>query len=105
MVDLEYMCLIAVYEVFERMAFYGISSNLLIYLTNRLHQGTVVAANNVTNWVGAVWMTPILGAYIADAYLGRFWTFIVASIIYLSVYSLSLSIQIYYYYYYFTLVS
>lgn len=81
---------LTVYEVFERMAFYGISSNLLIYLTNRLHQGTVTASNNVTNWVGAVWMTPVLGAYIADAYLGRFWTFIVASIIYLSVYSLSL---------------
>ncbi|XP_038874759.1 protein NRT1/ PTR FAMILY 5.2-like [Benincasa hispida] len=77
-------CFIVVYEVFERMAFYGISSNLLIYLTNRLHQGTVTAANNVTNWVGAVWMTPVLGAYVADAYLGRFWTFIVASIIYLS---------------------
>ncbi|KAG7026155.1 Protein NRT1/ PTR FAMILY 5.2 [Cucurbita argyrosperma subsp. argyrosperma] len=75
---------VVVYEVFERMAFYGISSNLLIYLTTRLGQGTVTASNNVTNWVGAVWMTPILGAYVADAYLGRFWTFIIASIIYLS---------------------
>ncbi|XP_022138841.1 protein NRT1/ PTR FAMILY 5.2-like [Momordica charantia] len=75
---------IVVYEVFERMAFYGISSNLILYLTNKLHQGTVTASNNVTNWVGAVWMTPVLGAYVADAYLGRFWTFIIASIIYLS---------------------
>lgn len=74
---------IVVYEVFERMAYYGISSNLIIYLTKKLHQGTVRSANNVTNWVGTVWMTPILGAYVADALLGRYWTFLIASAIYL----------------------
>ncbi|KAL2469635.1 Protein NRT1/PTR FAMILY 5.2 [Abeliophyllum distichum] len=74
---------VVVYEVFERMAYYGISSNLIIYLTNKLHQGTVKSANNVTNWVGTVWMTPILGAYVADALLGRYWTFLIASAIYL----------------------
>jgi dipeptide/tripeptide permease len=74
-----------VYEVFERMAFYGISSNLVLYLTTKLHQGTVSSANNVTNWVGTIWMTPIIGAYIADAHLGRYRTFMVASVIYLLV--------------------
>nr|GLL33218.1 protein NRT1/ PTR FAMILY 5.2-like [Ipomoea trifida] len=71
------------YEVFERMAYYGISSNLVLYLTRELHEGTVKSANNVTNWVGTVWMTPLIGAYIADTYLGRYWTFIIASAIYL----------------------
>ncbi|GMY27075.1 protein NRT1/ PTR FAMILY 5.2-like [Fagus crenata] len=75
---------VVVYEVFERMAYYGISSNLVVYLTNKLHQGTVTSSNNVTNWVGTIWITPILGAYVADAHLGRYWTFIIASIIYLS---------------------
>ncbi|XP_073123043.1 protein NRT1/ PTR FAMILY 5.2-like [Henckelia pumila] len=75
---------IVVYEVFERMAYYGISSNLFIYLTKKLHEGTVKSANNVTNWVGTVWMTPILGAYVADALLGRYWTFVIASAIYFS---------------------
>jgi peptide/histidine transporter 3/4 len=75
---------VVVYEVFERMAYYGISSNLVIYLTKKLHQGTVTSSNNVTNWVGTIWMTPILGAYIADAHLGRYWTFVIASLIYLS---------------------
>ncbi|ONK70805.1 uncharacterized protein A4U43_C04F1720 [Asparagus officinalis] len=74
---------VVVYEVFERMAYYGISSNLVLYLTNRLHQGTVDAANNVTNWVGTVFLMPILGAYVADAHLGRYWTFVIASAIYL----------------------
>ncbi|KAJ3690085.1 hypothetical protein LUZ61_019249 [Rhynchospora tenuis] len=75
---------IVVYEVFERMAYYGISSNLVLYLTKKLHQGTVASANNVTNWVGTIWMTPIIGAYIADAHLGRYWTFVIASAIYIS---------------------
>ena len=68
------------------MAYYGISTNLVIYLTSKLHEGTVTSSNNVTNWGGTVWMTPILGAYIADAYLGRYWTFVIASAIYLMVY-------------------
>nr|GEW19724.1 protein NRT1/ PTR FAMILY 5.2-like [Tanacetum cinerariifolium] len=46
--------------------------------------GTVTSSNNVTNWVGTIWMTPILGAYFADAVLGRYWTFIIAAAIYLT---------------------
>ncbi|CAA2952153.1 NRT1 PTR FAMILY -like [Olea europaea subsp. europaea] len=71
------------YEIFERMAYYGIASNLVIYLTQKLHEGTVISSNNVTNWVGTIWLTPLLGAYIAGAFLGRYWTFIVASAIYI----------------------
>ncbi|KAI3967565.1 hypothetical protein MKW92_009265 [Papaver armeniacum] len=74
---------IVAYEAFERLSFYGISSNLIIYLSQNLHQGTVSSSNNVTNWVATTWMTPIIGAFIADAYLGRYWTFLVASAIYL----------------------
>ncbi|XP_044499757.1 protein NRT1/ PTR FAMILY 5.2-like [Mangifera indica] len=86
---------VVVYEVFERMAYYGISSNLVVYLTEKLHQGTVQSSNNVTNWVGTIWVTPILGAYLADAHLGRYWIFVIASIIYLmgmSLLTLSVSI-------------
>ncbi|TKY62326.1 NRT1/ PTR FAMILY 5.2 [Spatholobus suberectus] len=71
------------YEMIERMAYYGISSNLVLYLTKKLHEGTVKSSNHVTNWVGTVWMMPAAGAYIADAYLGRYWTFVIASAIYL----------------------
>ncbi|CAH8332397.1 unnamed protein product [Eruca vesicaria subsp. sativa] len=71
------------YEAFERMAFYGIASNLVNYLTTRLHEDTVSSVRNVSNWSGAVWITPIAGAYIADSYIGRFWTFTASSLIYL----------------------
>ncbi|CAO2825771.1 unnamed protein product [Amaranthus hypochondriacus] len=70
------------YEAFERMAFYGIASNLVVYLTTQLHEDTLSSVRNVNNWNGVVWMTPILGAYLADAYLGRYWTFTISSLIY-----------------------
>ncbi|XP_051138533.1 protein NRT1/ PTR FAMILY 5.1 [Andrographis paniculata] len=70
------------YEAFERMAFYGIASNLVVYLTSQLHEDTVSSVRNVNNWSGAVWITPILGAYLADSYMGRFWTFTISSLIY-----------------------
>ncbi|KAJ6811574.1 protein NRT1/ PTR FAMILY 5.1 [Iris pallida] len=70
------------YEAFERMAFYGVAANLVIYLTSQLHEATVSSVTNVNYWSGSVWITPILGAYIADTYLGRFWTFTISSIIY-----------------------
>ncbi|KAL0539739.1 hypothetical protein IC582_023955 [Cucumis melo] len=70
------------YEAFERMAFYGIASNLVNYLTTQLHEDTVSSVRNVNNWSGSVWLTPIFGAYIADSFLGRFWTFTFSSVIY-----------------------
>ncbi|KAL2317062.1 hypothetical protein Fmac_030938 [Flemingia macrophylla] len=70
------------YETFERMGFYGVASNLVNYLTTQLHEDTVSSVRNVNNWSGTVWITPILGAYVADSYLGRFWTFSLSSLIY-----------------------
>ncbi|KAG0517626.1 hypothetical protein BDA96_09G105800 [Sorghum bicolor] len=72
------------YESFERMAFYGVASNLVVYLTTQLREETVASVRNVNNWTGAVWMTPIVGAYIADTFLGRFWTFTISSLVYLA---------------------
>ena len=57
--DLCYAYMHAVYELFERTAYYGVAANL----TERLHQGTVQAANNVTNWSGTVFLTPLLGGH------------------------------------------
>ncbi|KAF3555834.1 hypothetical protein F2Q69_00017755 [Brassica cretica] len=76
------VCVCEGYEAFERMAFYGIASNLVNYLTTRLHEDTISSVRNVNNWSGAVWITPIAGAYIADSYIGRFWTFTASSLIY-----------------------
>ncbi|KAH1143072.1 hypothetical protein GYH30_033669 [Glycine max] len=37
------------YEAFERMAFYGVASNLVNYLTTQLHEDIVSSVRNVNN--------------------------------------------------------
>ncbi|XP_023914628.1 protein NRT1/ PTR FAMILY 8.3 isoform X1 [Quercus suber] len=66
----------------ERLAYYGIATNLVTYLTNKLHEGNVSAATIVTTWQGTCYLTPLIGAVLADAYWGRYWTIAAFSTIY-----------------------
>ncbi|XP_021292805.1 protein NRT1/ PTR FAMILY 8.3-like [Herrania umbratica] len=70
-------------ECCERLAYYGIATNLVTYLTKKLHEGNVSAARNVTTWQGTCYLTPLIGAVLADAYWGRYWTIATFSTIYL----------------------
>ncbi|KAK2635484.1 hypothetical protein Ddye_030276 [Dipteronia dyeriana] len=70
-------------ECCERLAYYGIATNLVSYLTNKLHEGNVSAARNVTTWSGTCYLTSLIGAVLADAYWGRYWTIAAFSTIYL----------------------
>lgn len=69
-------------ECCERLAYYGIATNLVTYLTNKLHEGNVSAATNVTTWQGTCYLTPLIGAILADACWGRYWTIAAFSTIY-----------------------
>ncbi|KAJ0987312.1 hypothetical protein J5N97_005668 [Dioscorea zingiberensis] len=69
-------------ECCERLAYYGIATNLVTYLTKKLHEGNVSAARNVATWQGTCYLTPLIGAVLADAYWGRYWTIAVFSTIY-----------------------
>ncbi|CAN6696106.1 unnamed protein product [Malus baccata var. baccata] len=69
-------------ECCERLAYYGMSSNLVIYFKTQLNQTSAVAAKNNSNWGGTCYLTPLLGAFLADAYLGRYKTIASFSIIY-----------------------
>ncbi|KAL9229470.1 hypothetical protein vseg_004933 [Gypsophila vaccaria] len=69
-------------ECCERLAYYGIAKNLVNYLTSNLHESNVSAARNVNAWAGTCYLTPLIGAYLADAYWGRYRTIAVFSTIY-----------------------
>ena len=56
----------------------------MTYLTGELGYSTSSAAALVNIWSGTCYLTPLLGAFFADAYLGRCWTIIWFSLIYLA---------------------
>ncbi|PIN22408.1 H+/oligopeptide symporter [Handroanthus impetiginosus] len=73
---------IIVNEVAERFAFFSIAVNMVTYLVGEMHQPLPDAATHVTNWIGAAYVLTLLGAFVADAYLGRFSTIITFSCVY-----------------------
>ena len=52
---------------------YGVSTNLVLYLIRELRQGASSAATNTSNWQGAVYFFSVIGGFVGDAYLGRYW--------------------------------
>ncbi|KAI5410883.1 protein NRT1/ PTR FAMILY 5.4 isoform X1 [Lathyrus oleraceus] len=74
---------IIIMEAAEQFANIGLGSNLILYLNKALNEPLTEAAKNRNTWVGVSSIFPLLGGFIADSYLGRFNTIIIASLIYL----------------------
>ncbi|KAK8582275.1 hypothetical protein V6N12_072464 [Hibiscus sabdariffa] len=55
----------------ERLAYHGMSTNLVLYFKHRLNQHTSVAATNNQIWGGTCYIAPLIGAFLADSYLAR----------------------------------
>ncbi|XP_034675894.1 protein NRT1/ PTR FAMILY 5.10-like [Vitis riparia] len=70
-------------EVAGRFAYFGIQSNLINFLTDRLGQSVPSAAESVNTWTGTGSLMPLVGAFVADSYIGRYATIIIASLLYI----------------------
>jgi len=69
----------------ERFAYYGVAGNLIMYLTTVAGQPVAEAAKTVNSWNGVSSLALLVGAFLADSYLGRFKTTIISSTIFLMV--------------------
>jgi POT family proton-dependent oligopeptide transporter len=58
-------------EMWERFNYYGMRAILVLFLTKALMFDKVFASNIYGSYTGLVYLTPLLGGYIADRYWGN----------------------------------
>lgn len=67
-------------EAFEKVASYGLLPNMILYLTDEYHMAATAGTNLLFFWNAATNLLPIVGAFLSDAFLGRFLTIGLGSI-------------------------
>ena len=66
-------------DMIEKLATYGMSANFVVYMMKVYNMDQVLSANILNAWFAASNITPLIGAFLADAYLGKFRTIAYAS--------------------------
>lgn len=68
-------------EMWERFSYYGMRAILSLYMINALIYDTAFTSSIYGYYTGLVYLTPLLGGYIADRYWGNRRSIIVGSIV------------------------
>jgi dipeptide/tripeptide permease len=63
-------------ELAERSSYYGMRAILFLYMTKALMMSTQTAGPVYSGFKSACYLLPLLGGYIADRWLGRYWTIV-----------------------------
>ena len=70
-------------ELCERLSFYTFSGTLVEFMTSQLGSNNVFASQMSSLFSAFVYLTPLLGGWIADEHLGRYKTILVFVTIYI----------------------
>nr|GMD28864.1 protein NRT1/ PTR FAMILY 2.13-like [Ipomoea batatas] len=66
-------------ETFERLGSFGLTANFTVFLLTVFHFSQVSASNMLNIWYSISNFTPLIGAFISDSYIGKFWTIAISS--------------------------
>ncbi|XP_057869752.1 protein NRT1/ PTR FAMILY 4.5 [Cryptomeria japonica] len=67
---------IFVVEVLENMTFISIATNLITYFHSSMHYSIADSANMLTNYMGTSFLLTLVGGFVSDSFVSRFWTII-----------------------------
>lgn len=70
-------------EFAERACYYGMRAILTLYMVNALLMEKQDAASNYQYFIAACYFLPLIGGYIADNFLGKYWTIVLFSVPYI----------------------
>ncbi|XP_040384278.1 protein NRT1/ PTR FAMILY 8.3-like isoform X2 [Oryza brachyantha] len=69
-------------EFTQCLCFSAVLKNLVRYLTNVLQESNVDAARSVSTWIGTCFFAPLIGAFMADTFWGRYRTVVTCLSVY-----------------------
>ncbi|KAG8084235.1 hypothetical protein GUJ93_ZPchr0010g8460 [Zizania palustris] len=72
------------FELLESIAFSGVAINLVVYLAAVLHGTLAFNAAHVDTWNGTTFFVPVIGAFLADSYWGKYRTILASLVFYLA---------------------
>lgn len=73
--------LLFIVEMWERFSYYGMRALLVLYLVNELKWDTARAANLYGTYTMLVYLTPIIGGYLADRLIGTRRSLVIGALI------------------------
>jgi POT family proton-dependent oligopeptide transporter len=73
--------LLFVTEMWERFSYYGMRAILVLYLVNALKWDTAHAANLYGTYTMLVFLTPVIGGYLADRFIGTRRSLVIGAIV------------------------
>ncbi len=71
-------------EFAERCSYYGMRAILALYMTERLGVDTSNAGTFMSMFIAACYFFTLLGGWIADNFLGKYWTIVLFSVPYVA---------------------